>query len=202
MHSASWIVTPVWRHAQEQYNTDCYVRHDRNSTAIGYHAFSVSVLERRFTMLAIKKLNNNAVLCRDGQGRDVIAMGRGVGFGGDFPRELPLSKIEHTFYDIDPKGQDVMRDLPSDIVMFAAKVMDIVANELPYDLSTNATLFMADHLSFAVARAQRGSASRCLLPMKCGRRIRRNTRLPSLSSCDSRRSSESGFPRMRLPVLR
>lgn len=28
-------------------------------------------------MLAIKKLNNNAVLCRDGQGRDVIAMGRG-----------------------------------------------------------------------------------------------------------------------------
>ena len=26
-------------------------------------------------MLAIKKLNNNAVLCRDGQGRDVIAMG-------------------------------------------------------------------------------------------------------------------------------
>ena len=118
--------------------------------------FSVSVLERRFTMLAIKKLNNNAVLCRDGQGRDVIAMGRGVGFGGDFPRELPLSKIEHTFYDIDPKGQDLMRDLPSDIVMFAAKVMDIVANELPYDLSTNATLFMADHLSFAVARAQKG----------------------------------------------
>lgn len=55
-------------------------------------------------MLAIKKLNNNAVLCRDGQGRDVIAMGRGVGFGGEFPRELPLSKIEHTFYDIDPKG--------------------------------------------------------------------------------------------------
>lgn len=36
-------------------------------------------------MLAIKKLNNNAVLCRDGQGRDVIAMGRGVGFGGEFP---------------------------------------------------------------------------------------------------------------------
>ena len=57
-------------------------------------------------MLAIKKLNNNAVLCRDGQGRDVIAMGRGVGFGGEFPRELPLSKIEHTFYDIDPKGWD------------------------------------------------------------------------------------------------
>ena len=51
-------------------------------------------------MLAIKKLNNNAVLCRDGQGRDVIAMGRGVGFGGEFPRELPLSKIEHTFYAV------------------------------------------------------------------------------------------------------
>lgn len=42
-------------------------------------------------MLAIKKLNNNAVLCRDGQGRDVIAMGRGVGFGGRIsPRAAAL----------------------------------------------------------------------------------------------------------------
>lgn len=95
-----------------------------------------------------------------------------------------------------------MRDLPSDIVMFAAKVMDIVANELPYDLSTNATLFMADHLSFAVARAQKGVRLAMPLAYEVRRRIQRNTRLPSLSSCDSRRSSESGFPRMRLPVLR
>lgn len=42
-------------------------------------------------MLAIKKLNNNAVLCRDGQGRDVIAMGRGVGFWGRIsPRAAAL----------------------------------------------------------------------------------------------------------------
>lgn len=132
-------------------------------------------------MLAIKKLNNNAVLCRDGQGRDVIAMGRGVGFGGEFPRELPLSKIEHTFYDIDPKGQDVMRDLPSEIVMFTAKVMDIVANELPYDLSTKA------HCSWPITCHLRWSARkrvfvlRCLSPMKCARHILRNTKRRSLS---------------------
>lgn len=36
-------------------------------------------------MLAIRKLNNNAVICRDSRGREVVALGKGVGFGGDFP---------------------------------------------------------------------------------------------------------------------
>ena len=41
-------------------------------------------------MLAIRKLNNNAVICRDSRGREVVALGKGVGFGGDFPRELAM----------------------------------------------------------------------------------------------------------------
>lgn len=107
-------------------------------------------------MLAIRKLNNNAVICRDSLGREVIALGKGVGFGSDFPREISFDDIERTFYDIDPQGQRIMQDLPAEVVVFTAKVMDIVANEVPYELGRNVVLVMADHLSFAIERQQKG----------------------------------------------
>lgn len=105
-------------------------------------------------MRAIRRLNNNAVVCRDSTGREVIAMGRGVGFG-DLPRELALSEVERTFYDLDTTGQNVMSDLPTEVVMFAAKIMDIAMNELSYELSPNAVLLLADHLSFAIERVRK-----------------------------------------------
>lgn len=63
-------------------------------------------------MLAIRKLNNNAVVCRDSLNREVVALGKGIGFGGDFPRELDMAAIERTFYSVDTKGQRIMQDLP------------------------------------------------------------------------------------------
>lgn len=105
-------------------------------------------------MRAIRRLNNNAVVCRDSTGREVIAMGKGVGFG-DIPRDLALSEVERTFYDLDEGGQNVMSDLPADVVMFAAKIMDIAMNELSYELSPNAVLLLADHLNFAIERVRK-----------------------------------------------
>ena len=58
-------------------------------------------------MLAIRKLNNNAVICRDSRGREVVALGKGVGFGADFPRELSMADIERTFYSVDAQGQRI-----------------------------------------------------------------------------------------------
>lgn len=107
-------------------------------------------------MLAIRKLNNNAVIARDSLGREIVALGRGIGFGGDFPRDISPSEVERTFYRIDEDGQRIMRDLPAEVVIFTAKVMDIAANELPYELGPNAVLVMADHISFAIERQKKG----------------------------------------------
>lgn len=107
-------------------------------------------------MLAIRKLNNNAVICRDSLNREVVALGKGIGFGSDFPREVAMADIERTFYSVDAEGQRIMQDLPADVVVFTARVMDIAENEIPYELSPNAVLIMADHLAFAVARKKKG----------------------------------------------
>ena len=81
-------------------------------------------------------------------------MGKGVGFG-DIPRDLALSEVERTFYDLDEGGINVMSDLPAEVVMFAAKIIDIAKNELSYELSPNAVLLLADHLSFALERVRK-----------------------------------------------
>lgn len=105
-------------------------------------------------MRAIRRLNNNVVVCVDSTGREVIAMGKGLGFG-DIPRELKLSEVERTFYDLDEGGINVMNDLPAEVVMFAARIMDVAMNELSYELSPNAVLLLADHLNFAIERVRK-----------------------------------------------
>lgn len=90
----------------------------------------------------------------DSKGCELIAMGKGLGFG-DLPREISLSEIERTFYNIDLNGQNIMKDLPSEVVIFTAKIMDIASNELPYVLSPNAILLLADHIAFAIERTRK-----------------------------------------------
>lgn len=53
-------------------------------------------------MRAIQRINHNAAICEDGAGRQLIALGRGIGFG-DMPHEVDLDVITRTFYGIDSK---------------------------------------------------------------------------------------------------
>ena len=102
-------------------------------------------------MRIIKKINNNVALCVDHSGREVVAMGKGLGFG-QIPREVPLREIERTFYDLDAAGQGALRDIPDNVLLFAARIIDAAASELPYELSTNAVLLLADHIAFILER--------------------------------------------------
>lgn len=45
-------------------------------------------------MRAIRALGNNAAVCVDGEGRQLIALGRGVGFG-ELPRELSMMLMQN-----------------------------------------------------------------------------------------------------------
>lgn len=75
-------------------------------------------------MQALRRINNNVVLCRDSSGRELIAMGKGIGFG-TFPRELALREIERTFYDTDEKYQQLVAELPEDVLAFSARIVEI-----------------------------------------------------------------------------
>lgn len=105
-------------------------------------------------MLAVRRINNNVVLCRDGNNRELIALGKGIGFG-ELPRELPLNQIERTFYDVDDRYQPLLVELPPAVLSFAACIVDIARNELSYELSPNTVFTLADHINFAMERARK-----------------------------------------------
>lgn len=105
-------------------------------------------------MQAIRKINNNVVVCIDSSGKELIAMGKGIGFEKT-PREISLSDIERTFYELDESHIAVMQDLSADVINFCAKFMDIARNELTYNLSPNVTLALADHIAFAIERCKK-----------------------------------------------
>lgn len=108
-------------------------------------------------MKVIKRINNNAVMCVDSRGRNVVAFGKGIAFAIDKASgDLPLSAIERTFYNIDEHYLALLDELTPAVLDVSADVVEAAAAELPYELSPNATLALADHISFALTRARKG----------------------------------------------
>lgn len=106
-------------------------------------------------MLATRKINNNVVVCTDDDGTELVAMGKGIGFG-QIPREIPLSEIERTFYDVKPRLAEMMTTVSPEVTEIALRVTKIAQNRLPYRIAPNAVFTIADHIQFAVDRMAEG----------------------------------------------
>ena len=104
-------------------------------------------------MRAIQRINNNAAICEDGAGHQLVALGRGIGFG-EMPHEIALEDIKRTFYGIDRKYLAFIDEVDPDVLEFAAQLADIVTQQLSYELSPNLPITLADHIQFALKRAR------------------------------------------------
>lgn len=111
-------------------------------------------------MKIIRQINNNAALALDGNGKELVVLGRGVGFP-QMPYELTdLSRIERTFYDVNPKCFGMAADLPRPLVLACAEITERAEIELDCALNPNLPFTLADHLNFAAERLRRASRSR------------------------------------------
>lgn len=106
-------------------------------------------------MIVVKKINNVAV-CRDGNQRELIAFGKGIGFP-QTPYELTdLSKVDRTFYNISQKYIPLLNDISPEIIDFTARQLTDIQDKLPYETNPNLVLTLADHLAFAMERVEKG----------------------------------------------
>lgn len=113
-------------------------------------------LEAVHSMTVVKKINNNAAICRDGNGQELIAFGRGIGFPHT-PYELAdLSRIDRTFYNVSSQYIPLLNDIPQEIIQFTARMVTSIQDRLPYETNSNLVLTLADHISFAIERSRRG----------------------------------------------
>lgn len=107
------------------------------------------------TLRAIGRINNNAALCTDGAGREVVALGRGIGFG-QLPREVAMADVTRTFYGIDARYLPLVEELPADVLEFAAQLADVARAQVSHELSPNLPITLADHIAFAIRRFEQG----------------------------------------------
>lgn len=107
----------------------------------------------------IKRINNNVAICLDNAGRQVVAMGSGIGFG-KFPKDIPLSAIERTFYQVDVRLMDGIANTPREILELSTQIVDEAMNTLPYGLSPNLPFTLADHIDFAIKRVKQNISIR------------------------------------------
>lgn len=102
-------------------------------------------------MIVLKRINNNAVLCVDPAGHQVVALGKGLA-QCIVGKDIDLDLVDHTFYDVEPRYVELMRDLSLDYLEVSARIVNVAKGMLSYDLSPNIEVAMADHIQFAVQR--------------------------------------------------
>jgi len=104
----------------------------------------------------IKKINNGAAIGIDSKGREIVVLGKGIGFP-EVPYELDdLSKIKRTFYDIDSQYLGLLSEISSEIFMLSTKVVERAKLKIECELNPNLVFTLADHISFAIERYQKG----------------------------------------------
>lgn len=107
-------------------------------------------------MKIVLRINHNAALALDGNGNELVVLGKGVGFP-QVPYELnDMSKISKTFYDVDSRYMELIASLSQPILLASADIVEQAEINLASDLNANLVFTLADHLNFAIERIKKG----------------------------------------------
>lgn len=107
-------------------------------------------------MKVIKKINNNAAVCLDNNGRELIAFGKGIGFPV-IPYDITdLTVINRTYYGIDPAYFGLVQEIDESIFEVCASIVAMARNTIDSNLNPNVVFTLADHINFAIERIKKG----------------------------------------------
>lgn len=112
-------------------------------------------------MKIIKQLNNNIVIASDDQGREVILMGKGIGFGCKLGDEPDLRLVEKQFFGLS-SGQhtaqlaELLDRIPQEHLSVGILIVEHVQEKLRKPLNETLVLMVSDHVSFAIERQKKG----------------------------------------------
>ncbi|WP_182048843.1 PRD domain-containing protein [Changpingibacter yushuensis] len=114
-------------------------------------------------MEIVKVLNNNVVLITDSDGTQRILTGRGIGFQKSPGQHVDLAKVIQVFSPETREEYVTLRDFLLDIspeyVALARTIVDLAEASWNVTFPESLTIALADHISFAVKRAEAGDVS-------------------------------------------
>ncbi|HIQ75187.1 MAG TPA: PRD domain-containing protein [Candidatus Cottocaccamicrobium excrementipullorum] len=103
-----------------------------------------------------KVINNNIVSSADEDGREIVVMGRGIGFQAREGWEIPEERIEKIFR-LDNKDslnrfKDLLARLPLGHIQISDEIISYGKKVLNKPLNHNIYITLTDHINFAVER--------------------------------------------------
>ena len=107
-------------------------------------------------MKIAKIINNNVVSTCDEEGREVIVMGRGVGFKAKEGSTIDEDKIEKVFrldsQNTMDKFKELLENLPMEHVQISAEIIGYAKEVLNRPINPNVYITLTDHINFALER--------------------------------------------------
>lgn len=103
-----------------------------------------------------KIINNNIVSSTDENGREVVVMGRGLGFKMKEGMEIPENKVEKIFRldneDMLNRFKTLLSKLPPEHLQISTEIINYAKKVLKKPLNQNIYITLTDHINFAIER--------------------------------------------------
>ena len=110
-------------------------------------------------MKILKIINNNVVSACDEKGKEIVVMGKGLGFGkksGDILDELKIEKKFSMPDESVTRLEELLRDIPYEYIQTANKIIAMAKEKYGMKLSKIIYITLTDHLNFAITRLKKG----------------------------------------------
>jgi len=108
-------------------------------------------------MTILKIINNNVVSAYDENGKEIVVMGKGIGFQKKSGDKINRKLIEKKFYLPDENTsqfEELIKDIPFEHIHTASRIVAYIKAHLLKPLNKNIYITLTDHLNFAVERAR------------------------------------------------
>lgn len=110
-------------------------------------------------MKIAKIINNNIVSAYDEKGRELVIMGRGLGFGKKTGDDIDAGNIEKIFkmdsQDEINKLQEILADIPIENIRLVNEIIEKAGIILEKRLNKSIYITLTDHVNFAIERYKR-----------------------------------------------
>lgn len=110
-------------------------------------------------MKAIKVFNNNAVSALMPDGREAMVLGKGIGFGkrpGQTVDEKLIEKVYYVQTEMQTRFLQMLQNVQPCVIRAAERILAAAEEEEGLHMSSQATISLIDHISFAIERLEKG----------------------------------------------
>lgn len=111
-------------------------------------------------MVIDKIINNNIISAYDEQGKEVVIMGRGIGFGQKPGKPVDTSKIEKVYQiknqTVAEQFKELLSNMPLEHIQISNDIIAYAKKHLQLKLNQNIYVTLTDHINFAIERYSQG----------------------------------------------